>query len=92
MFEGRVPAVHGAEQAHEVLPDRPRVERVGVLVRRSRWMSPGSKLAVLAEGDEQHAVEDLLRGGRAVRVASRPGLCVAQLLENVLPRRSRYSR
>ena len=54
--------VHGPEQAAEVVPDRPRVVGVGVAVGLGDGLRR-QQAAILAKGDEQHAVEDRLRGG-----------------------------
>ena len=53
------------EQAEEIVPDRARVVGVAVLEGVTEGVArqePG----VLGEGDEQHAVEDLLGGGDPV--------------------------
>ena len=55
-----VAAIDGVEQADEVPPDRPRVVGVGVPVGAGDAVR-GQQPAVLAEGDEQDAVEDFLR-------------------------------
>jgi len=59
--ELRVPLVHPAEQRLEVVPHRARVVRVFVFVGLLDGIA-GQEFAVLREGDEQDAVEQLLRG------------------------------
>ena len=51
-----------AEEADEVLPNGLRVEKVGVLIRLADDLT-GQEAAIFAEGDEEDAVEDFLRGG-----------------------------
>ena len=58
--EGVVTLVHRAEQSAEVVPDRPRVVGVAMLVGLLDGVRR-QQVAVLAEGAEQDAVEQLLR-------------------------------
>ena len=74
-----VALVHRPEQPPEVLPDRPRVERVRVAV------SPGNdagrqQAAILAKGDKQHPVEEFLGRGQQLG-GGNVGVVTAQRLE-----------
>ena len=81
--QGGVADVDGPEQAPEILPDRPRVVGVAVLVGFVDGFG-GQEPPVLAEGTEQDAVEELLRAGQdLVRPDGR--VRPAEMLEGVLP-------
>jgi hypothetical protein len=73
------PPVDGPEQPPEVVPDRPGVIRVGVPVGAGDGLGR-QQPAVLGEGDEQNAVEGLLRRRQQVG-GRRGGVRAAQRLE-----------
>ena len=76
---GGLPSFDGAEQAAEVVPDRPRVVGIGVAVGLGDGLRR-QQAAVLAEGDEQYAVEDVLRGGEHAG-RRHGGVALAQAVE-----------
>ena len=81
--QGRIAAVDRLEQPAKILPDRTRMVRVAVLVGFADRVH-GQQPAVFAEGAEQHAVQQLLRGAQHV-VPRHVRVVAAQLLEGVLP-------
>jgi hypothetical protein len=80
-LQGLVAFIHGPEQTAEIVPDGARVVRIG-MAEGAGDRFRGQEPAILAEGDEEHTVEDFLRGDEQLRRRD-IGIGAAQLVEGL---------